>query len=579
MAPKRRCPVCGSRRWRKSATSGLITCSEGHVLQNYRVETTEVDEFGPHARIKRKLHKQSKKKEHSGANPNLYYGERGRYHYFQCLQLILRMQVAALTKAWGLPPQFETVCRDVWTLHLSLLPNPPPAEPLYFAEDRQDAKPAEDTLGLQKSSPPEDPESKDHAEDKQNDLGNEEDDPEMAKLMRENSETPLSSEDETTKVHLYSRRKQLRKMYDTPASNIAVLMVACWTLRLPVMYMDFIRLIEAYKLPYLEPLRFLPVSMTSHLTKSTSKALSPSHAPRTLDLHNLTSRLAKLMYAKFEVYTPEMNATPTLWRAVRALQGNPTLYTMTKKVARMLSIPVMLHRSLAAPLQRLTKEDATWRKYDSAVPEVSLIATVIVVLKMVYGLDGKDRSPKERDDPACALPRLPEYLACIEQLDETTPEELRFTAASQISVLDMDAETLDQYLEFCETALLPREDRRAESNVVMQHFPLQENHSLTNMQRLQQEITLGDPQPLPATLPALALREDECLRPGDSISIYNNLDVLGDLPEQYELVVRRAAHWAGVDEDYVSGVVERYERRIMSLWKRTRTLEARGGDE
>lgn len=30
---RRRCPVCGSRQWRKEAASGLVTCSEGHVLQ------------------------------------------------------------------------------------------------------------------------------------------------------------------------------------------------------------------------------------------------------------------------------------------------------------------------------------------------------------------------------------------------------------------------------------------------------------------------------------------------------------------------------------------------------------------
>lgn len=38
---------------------------------------------------------------------SVYHGERARYHYFQCLQLILRMQIVALVKAWDLPPEFE----------------------------------------------------------------------------------------------------------------------------------------------------------------------------------------------------------------------------------------------------------------------------------------------------------------------------------------------------------------------------------------------------------------------------------------------------------------------------------------
>ena len=33
MAPRRKCPVCGSRQWHKEPSSGLVTCSEGHVLQ------------------------------------------------------------------------------------------------------------------------------------------------------------------------------------------------------------------------------------------------------------------------------------------------------------------------------------------------------------------------------------------------------------------------------------------------------------------------------------------------------------------------------------------------------------------
>ena len=37
----------------------------------------------------------------------VYHGARGRYHYFLCLQLILRHQIVALTKLWELPPEFD----------------------------------------------------------------------------------------------------------------------------------------------------------------------------------------------------------------------------------------------------------------------------------------------------------------------------------------------------------------------------------------------------------------------------------------------------------------------------------------
>ena len=115
------------------------------------------------------------------------------------------------------------------------------------------------------------------------------------------------------------------------------------------------------------------------------------------------------MYRKYRVYTPDLNAAPVLWRAVRCLCGtreliisfqmtthseprlSATLYTLAKKLARVLSIPLSLHRSLASSLKRSRQRDPNWHKHDDAIPEVALVAVVIVVLKMVYGLDDKRR--------------------------------------------------------------------------------------------------------------------------------------------------------------------------------------------
>lgn len=40
---------------------------------------------------------------------SVYHGNRGKYFYFQCLQLILRHQIAVLIERWALPPELE-VC-------------------------------------------------------------------------------------------------------------------------------------------------------------------------------------------------------------------------------------------------------------------------------------------------------------------------------------------------------------------------------------------------------------------------------------------------------------------------------------
>lgn len=134
------------------------------------------------------------------------------------------------------------------------------------------------------------------------------------------------------------------------------------------------------------------------------------HAPSVIRLHRLCVHLAKHLYASFKIYTPEVHAPPMLWRAVRCLHGTrkiclfptllpckylytdhspATLYTLSKKLASVLSIPMVLHHSLAPRLKRIKHSDPTYHMFDDAPVEVSLVAVVIVVLKLVYRL-GED---------------------------------------------------------------------------------------------------------------------------------------------------------------------------------------------
>jgi hypothetical protein len=68
-----------------------------------------------------------------------------------------------------------------------------------------------------------------------------------------------------------------------------------------------------------------------------------------------------------------------------------TLYTASKKLAGILSLPLTLHHTLAPGLKTPRKDDPETHKFDNVQPEVALIATVVVVLRLIYGLDGKKR--------------------------------------------------------------------------------------------------------------------------------------------------------------------------------------------
>ncbi|KAJ3882909.1 hypothetical protein F5051DRAFT_318721 [Lentinula edodes] len=608
MVARRRCAVCGSKQWHKEPSSGFIACSEGHILQNYRNETNEAEDVGNHMMRKRTLKSNRKKKERqSKANPKLYHGALGRYLYFQCQQLILRKQVSALITLWNLPKEFEMVCKDLWALHLSLLQDPPPSEPFFDARPTRSFTP---NLAKGKVQPDHQPsnirsktKSRPHSTETRpssplpsdspssSSSGQDEDseDSEMAELMRENSESEDDDDSELNDADSKGqmrgeagekRRKRGHSAHEGPMNNLAVLVVACWTLRIPMMYSDIIRHITLYDLPYLDPVRLLPMDMVSHLTKHNIQALSPAHAPKTLTLHARSSRLAKQLYISYKVSTPEANAAPLLWRVIQGMGGTPTLYAMTKSLSHRLSLPMVLHQSLAPKMQNLKVRDPQTHNLDNAPVEASLLATVIVVLKMVYGLDGerrqaisnsvvagadffyRSRSPKDSNDPAFALPCIEDYLALVRHMEDVDPrKEAIFNSEKPILMDSVNDEILDEYLTFCERILLRPGEDGLQKQMLANYFPLNLGPSI---------VITGEGSPsLSAPLrrgPPVQGPSNTFMMPGEEYTIFHSRDIFGSVPEEYEMLVRRGSNLVGIPEDYIDSLVEKYERR--KLWQK-----------
>lgn len=57
------------------------------------------------------------------------------------------------------------------------------------------------------------------------------------------------------------------------------------------------------------------------------------------------------------------------------------------------------------------------------------------------------------------------------------------------------------------------------------------------------------------------------LHPGESYKIHYAHDILGSVSDEYTLIVERAAHWCGVEEEMIYAVAERFERRLL-WWKK-----------
>ncbi|KZS97967.1 hypothetical protein SISNIDRAFT_405751 [Sistotremastrum niveocremeum HHB9708] len=572
MPIRKRCPICASKKWHKEPQSGLIICSEGHVLENYRNETNETTELGPHARKKRTI-KSSKKGKAAAdrSDPHIYYGGRATYHYFQCLQLLLRQQIAVLSETWNLPPEFENVCRDIWALHLSLLPDVPPPEPFLFATGTGE----KNKSGREKSGDGASGEESGSSSGSSESSEDEDDENErtLARMMREAS---IAGDEHDGIPHIpqpiaSSSKKNKRHEFDTPASTIAVLVIGCWLLRVPVMYMDFVRLIERYTLPYLDPCRNFPQEMTRHLSKYTRTLLSPRWPPNPLAIHKLVSRLARLMYAKYEIKIPEVNGAPMMWRAARAMSGTATLYVQAKALAQTLSLPLTLHFTLGPSLDNEKENGPRWHADDNVPVEVSLVAVVIIVLKMTHGYDGTERY----GDLGCAMAEREAYIAELKKqvVDGTRTEEAVLSGRSERPVNEWHPAEIDAYLQMCEVGLLGDESARRTGkarsiadecthsidpgfDLVSAYFGGEAGDGHVQAEGSSRQIS-----PLPATgLPD----EATGIEPGSWHSVYNTQDILGEVPDEYGTVLAVGARWAGVSVEEVSRVVERFERRLSS---------------
>ena len=175
---------------------------------------------------------------------------------------MLRHQIKALVELWKLPPEFEVrlsssahgisidssqiVCRDIWALHLSILPHAISPEPLLHKQDGE-TEPAPPIKGFPEPELVDSGRSKDpndggsDSDSVDSSSSKEEEDPELEALLEQLS---ASSEGDdldpsSTTVKQTQPTHQARRVYDLPVNNIAVLILACWTLRIPITFRDF----------------------------------------------------------------------------------------------------------------------------------------------------------------------------------------------------------------------------------------------------------------------------------------------------------------------------------------------------
>lgn len=64
---------------------------------------------------------------------------------------------------------------------------------------------------------------------------------------------------------------------------------------------------------------------------------------------------------------------------------------MAKQLSKILQLPLSVSYALAPALERAKGSDPEHKMYDHVPAELGFVAGTILILKMVYGLDGVER--------------------------------------------------------------------------------------------------------------------------------------------------------------------------------------------
>lgn len=132
--------------------------------------------------------------------------------------------------------------------------------------------------------------------------------------------------------------------------------------------------------------------------------------------------------------------------------------------------------------------------------------------------------------------------------------------------MDLSEEELDDYLTFAEKALLG-------DNIGGEAAACPRNYQLTDFKAPRRETQQDLQSQLPPDSTTSAIDEDAQFPP-DTLprdkhhTIYCSNDILGQLPDEYSLVVSRVARWCGVEDNDIATIVERYERRLLREMER-----------
>ncbi|WRT67298.1 uncharacterized protein IL334_004266 [Kwoniella shivajii] len=618
----RACSICGSRKWRKDKVTGNAICEDGHVQQDYRAETQDLEIGGPRHQLTRRKAarigpRRNKRRDEGRANPNFYHGSEAEYLRIQALQLLLRLQVQAISKLWSLPDAFEVIVRDLWACQLSLSslpplpdssmhsrpssPSPPPVTTKHGQSSQLDIETVDSHSGSENEKYDSVSESgKEEGSESESDRETDIDvDPEILEQIEgsDKEEERLHDVDDAENNHTMTggkdkwktRRKKKLKISDT----VITVVMGLWILRIPIIGVDIENAINEMKIPYIDfyHTTYLSEEMKRHINRDIMISLSPLRSPSPLHIHRSCKSFSRILDKRYGIHIPEINVHPVIWRIVSSLGGTPTTYVQVARLLTMLDTNLSLtereintfwRKDRSKPKLYQSDDDSddlhdkrkmeiyerTALYQDVLAPEVAVVSAWIMIMKMIYGLDGIPRQAILKSDPAIGLATSKKWVDELKDRLDNGVFKGNKKDLERHNFNAMDNEDIDAFLVKAEKVLI---DHRTEPNDVTP-FPLPNPLKLTdpliipnswaNFHSTLQPSNLIAHTPIQANL---GINKFLPLMPGEKVLSFPSNDPTVDLPSDFEVILSAGSEIIGWDKKEVLIAVEVLEKRLEKL--------------
>ncbi|CAG8500085.1 8528_t:CDS:10 [Scutellospora calospora] len=438
------CPICKSRKWHSDGLGGLV-CQFGHQREGFQEQENEIEPTPVTGKRRRSR---------TGKATNEHYAYQNRTEYTRVLlsviQWVLRRQLHVLIHEMGFVPQIEQVVQHLWILYVNKI-SEMDLDPTSTNHDVSEGYSStfqddnEDSLEFL-IDVPQDSDSDSENDDQQRSGANEfYDFKSTAKTFANHHALPC-------------RISSMRLSY-----VLAIIYLGCVWLRIPIINGDIIRWASTGRLSYLIIRQELPNDMKLHLGSHFVKKFFEKERIQSYNhLINLETDFIAFYKNFYGITFPEINAPPILYRFIRDFMLPVESYVISKELAQLINLKLELNRNLE--------------------PYIALLAVIIVVIKMIYGLDGRTRVPSDKDELFQYFPKFEDW---IKKLSERQEKNFSKEIPSDFSDLKewIDSNP-DKYIKYCSDTLIGRERWPQKSENTHSYIHRYREKKIEEMERL-----------------------------------------------------------------------------------------------